>query len=133
MLILGEAHLRTIVAEDQVHYNSACRACDVAAGAPACVQPVGRVLRRRCGAWSASGWRTYDVLAARLRAGGFLAGSVSVNLDRNLGLVATQTLMFSFARIEGLAAMVQRLGEASAWVAADDRGLLRTGLAAHGR
>ena len=51
---------------------------------------------------------------------------------RNLGLVATQMLMFSFAGIEDSAAMVQRLGEASAWVAADDRGLLRTGLAAHG-
>jgi len=51
---------------------------------------------------------------------------------RNLGLVATQMLMFSFAGIEDSAAMVQRLGEASAGVAADHRGLLRTGLAAHG-
>ena len=51
---------------------------------------------------------------------------------RNLGLVATQMLMFSFAGIEDSATMVQRLGEASAGVAADHRGLLRTGLAAHG-
>ena len=51
---------------------------------------------------------------------------------RGLGLVATQTLVFLFAGIEDSAAMVQRLGEASAGVAADHRGLLRTGLAAHG-
>jgi hypothetical protein len=51
---------------------------------------------------------------------------------RGLGLVATQTLMFSFADIEGSAAMVQRQGEASAGVAADHRRLIRTGRAANG-
>ena len=76
--------------------------------------------------------RTYDVLAARLRAGGFWPVRLASTLMRNLGLVATQMLMFSFAGIEDSAAMVQRLGEASAGVAADHRGLLRTGLAAHG-
>jgi len=44
--------------------------------------------------------------------------------------VATQTLMFLFADIEGSAAMAQRLGEAG--VAAGRRRLFRKGQAGHG-
>jgi hypothetical protein len=51
---------------------------------------------------------------------------------RSPGLVATQTLTFSFADIEGSAAMVQRLGDASAGVLPDHHWLLRMVLAAHG-
>jgi class 3 adenylate cyclase len=51
---------------------------------------------------------------------------------RGLGLVATQTLMFSFAGIDGSAAMAQRLGDAYAGVLADYHRLFRAGLAAHG-
>jgi hypothetical protein len=51
---------------------------------------------------------------------------------RGLGLVATQTLMFLFAGIEGWAAMAGRLGDARAGVAADSYRLIRAGLAAHG-
>jgi hypothetical protein len=50
---------------------------------------------------------------------------------RSLGLVATQTLMFLFADIEGSVAVVQRRGDAFAGVAADDGRPLRAGLAAH--
>jgi len=46
--------------------------------------------------------------------------------------VATQTLMFLFADIEGSAAMRERLGDAYAGVLADYRRLVRAGLAAHG-
>lgn len=50
--------------------------------------------------------------------------------------MATQTLTFLFADIEGLtagsAAVMQRPRDAYAGVAADYRWLLRTGLAAHG-
>jgi class 3 adenylate cyclase len=46
--------------------------------------------------------------------------------------VATQTLTFLFADIEGSTAMVQRLGDAGAGVLADLRRLLRAGLAVHG-
>ena len=51
---------------------------------------------------------------------------------RGLGLVATQTLTFSFADIEGSVAMVQRLGDAWARVAAVHHFLIRAGRAAHG-
>jgi class 3 adenylate cyclase len=54
-------------------------------------------------------------------------------LKRSLGLVATQTLTFLFADVEGSAAVLQRPGDAYAGVAADHRWLLRAGLAAHGR
>ena len=64
-------------------------------------------------------------------AGGFLAGPVSVNLDEGPELVATQTLMFLFADIEGSTAMGRRLGDAYAEVLADLHRLLRAGLAAH--
>ena len=46
--------------------------------------------------------------------------------------MATQTLTFLFADIEGSAAMAQRLGDAYAGVLADYRRLIRAGLAAHG-
>jgi len=52
---------------------------------------------------------------------------------RGLGLVATQTLTFLFADIEGSAVMVQRAGDAWAGVLADHHRLFRAGLAAHGR
>jgi hypothetical protein len=51
---------------------------------------------------------------------------------RGLGLVATQTLMFSFADIEGSAAVGQRLGDAYPGVRADRRRLTRAALAGHG-
>jgi class 3 adenylate cyclase len=57
-------------------------------------------------------------------------------LKRSLGLVATQTLTFLFADIEGStagsAAVLQRPGDAYAGVAADHRWLLWAGMAAHG-
>jgi len=46
--------------------------------------------------------------------------------------VATQTLTYLFADIEGSAAMSQRLGDAYAGVLADHHRLIRAGLAAHG-
>ena len=46
--------------------------------------------------------------------------------------MATQTLTFLFADIEGSAAMSQRLGDGWAGVLADHRRLIRAGLAAHG-
>jgi hypothetical protein len=46
--------------------------------------------------------------------------------------VATQTLMFLFAGIEGSAAVVQRLMDAYPGVRDDCRRLTRGGLAAHG-
>ena len=46
--------------------------------------------------------------------------------------MATQTLMFLFADIEGSAAMRERLGDAYAGVLADYCRLVRAGLAAHG-
>jgi hypothetical protein len=52
---------------------------------------------------------------------------------RSLGLVATQTLRFSSADIEGSAAMVRRLGGAYAAVLADPQWLIRAGLAGYGR
>jgi hypothetical protein len=51
---------------------------------------------------------------------------------RGLGLVATQTLAFLFAGIEGSAAMVPRLGEAYAGAAAGHRRLIRAGQVGHG-
>ena len=51
---------------------------------------------------------------------------------RGLRLVATQTLTFSFADIDGSAAMAQRLGDVWAGVVADYHRLFRAGLAAHG-
>jgi class 3 adenylate cyclase len=54
-------------------------------------------------------------------------------LMRSLGLVATQTLTFLSADIEGSAAMAERLGDAWAGVVADHHRLLRAGLAAYGR
>jgi hypothetical protein len=66
------------------------------------------------------------------KAGGFLAGPVSVNLDEGPGLVATQTLMFLFADIESSAAVVQRRVDAYPGVRADHPRLIRAGLAAHG-
>jgi class 3 adenylate cyclase len=78
-------------------------------------------------------WRTYDVLAVRLRKpAGFLVGAAGVNLDEGLGLMATQTLIFLFADIEGLAAMGRRLGGAYERGLADHHRLIRAGLAAHG-
>jgi class 3 adenylate cyclase len=64
-------------------------------------------------------------------AGGILASAVGVNLDEGPGLVATQTLMFVFADIEGSAAMAQRLGDAYAGVLAGHHHVIRAGLAAH--
>ncbi len=46
--------------------------------------------------------------------------------------MATQTLTFLFADIEGSAAMVQRLGDAHAGVLADHHRLTRAVLAVHG-
>ena len=69
----------------------------------------------------------------RLRAGGFLAGPVGVNLEEKPGLVATQTLTFLFADIEGSAAMVQRLGGGVRGVLAGHGRLIRAGLAGYGR
>ena len=46
--------------------------------------------------------------------------------------MATQTLTFLFADIEGSTAMVQRLGDAWAGVAADYHRLIRAGVTAHG-
>jgi hypothetical protein len=51
---------------------------------------------------------------------------------RGRGLVATQTLMFLSAGIEGAAALSQRLGDAYAGVLAGHCRLLRKGLAGHG-
>ena len=51
---------------------------------------------------------------------------------RGLGLVATQTLMFLFAGIEGSAAVGQRLGDAYGGVLAGHRRLVRAGLAVYG-
>lgn len=51
---------------------------------------------------------------------------------RGLALVATQTLTFLFADIEGSAAMARRLGDVYAGMLADRRGLIRAGLAGHG-
>ncbi|HLN69264.1 MAG TPA: hypothetical protein VK280_18595 [Streptosporangiaceae bacterium] len=51
---------------------------------------------------------------------------------RGLGLVATKTLMFLFADIEGSAAMAGRLGDASTGVGTGFLRLVRAGLAAHG-
>ena len=64
--------------------------------------------------------------------GGFLASPVSVNLDEGPELVATHTLMFLFAGIEGSAAVVQRLVDAYPGVRADHYRLIRAGLAAYG-
>jgi len=61
-----------------------------------------------------------------------VAGPVSVNLDEGPELVATQTLMFLFADIEGSAAVVQRPVDAYPGVRADRYRLIRAGLAAHG-
>ena len=54
------------------------------------------------------------------------------NLMRSLGLVATQTLTFLFADIEGSAAMVRRLGDAYAAGLADHHQLIRAGLVMYG-
>jgi class 3 adenylate cyclase len=51
---------------------------------------------------------------------------------RSLGLVATKTLKFLLADIEGLAAMGQRPVDAWAGVVAGYHRLIRAGLAAHG-
>jgi class 3 adenylate cyclase len=51
---------------------------------------------------------------------------------RGLGLVATQTLAFSFADIEASAAMAGRLEDVNAGVVADHRRLIWAGLAGHG-
>jgi hypothetical protein len=61
-----------------------------------------------------------------------LAGPVSVNLDEGPELVATHTLMFLFAGIEGSAAVVQRVADAYPGGRADQYRLIRAGLAAHG-
>jgi class 3 adenylate cyclase len=45
-----------------------------------------------------------------MEAGAFLACAAGENLDEGPGLVATQTLTFSFSDIDGLAAMARRLG-----------------------
>jgi hypothetical protein len=52
--------------------------------------------------------------------GGFAAGVVGVNAERNLGLVVTQTLLF--ADIEDPAAMTQRLGGTCGQVFGTPRG-----------
>ena len=51
---------------------------------------------------------------------------------RGLGLVATQTLTFLLADIEGTAVMVPRPGDVWAGVVAGCHRLFRAGLAAHG-
>jgi class 3 adenylate cyclase len=51
---------------------------------------------------------------------------------RSLGLVATQTLTFLFADIEGSAAMVRLLGDACAAGLADHHRLIRAGLVTYG-
>ena len=61
-----------------------------------------------------------------------MAGLVSVNPDKRPGLMATQTLMFLFADIEGSATMVRRLADAYAGRRPDHHRLIRAGLAAHG-
>jgi predicted ATPase/DNA-binding CsgD family transcriptional regulator/class 3 adenylate cyclase len=81
----------------------------------------------------AEGRRTYDVLAARLsRPVALWPVRLASTLMRSLGLVATQTLTFLFADIEGSAAMRQRLGDGYAGVLAEYRPLVRAGLAGHG-
>jgi class 3 adenylate cyclase len=49
----------------------------------------------------------------------------------SLGLVATQTLTFLFADIEGSTAMVRRLADAYAAGLADHHLLIRAGLVGH--
>jgi hypothetical protein len=51
---------------------------------------------------------------------------------RGLGLVATQTLAFLFAGIEGSAAMEQWLADADAGTAVGHRRLIRAGQVGHG-
>jgi hypothetical protein len=63
---------------------------------------------------------------------GCLAGAVGADLDEGPGLVATLTLLFLFAVIGGPAAVLRRLGDACAGVAAGHRRLIRAGLAEHG-
>ena len=87
------------------------------------------ILLRDLGGHSGERRRTYDVFAARLRrAGGSLAGAVGVNLDEGPGLVATQTLTFLFADIEGSAAMSRRLEDAYTEGRADQHRVLRAWL-----
>ena len=54
-----------------------------------------------------------------------------VNLDEGLGVVATLTLTFVFADIEGSAAVARRLGAAYAGVPGGYHQLIRVGLAAY--
>jgi hypothetical protein len=65
-------------------------------------------------------------------AGGFSGRAVSVDLDEGPGLMATQTLAFFFAVIEGAAAKVRRLRDVYAGAAVGDHRLIRASLAAHG-
>ena len=110
------------------------RRCRLAGpGLPGGVAAGGALIGGVCGTWFRSRRRTYDVLAARLRRPvGFWPVRLASISMRGLGLVATQTLMFLFAGIEGSAAMAQRLGDAYAGVLAGHRRLVRAGLAAHG-
>jgi hypothetical protein len=64
--------------------------------------------------------------------GGFPVGAVSVDLEKSLGLMATKTLVFLFAGIEGSAAMRQRPVATWAVAVASHHWLIRAGLAAHG-
>ena len=61
-----------------------------------------------------------------------MAGAVSVDLDEGPRAVATQTLTFSSADIDGSAVMAPRPGDVRAGVVAGGRRLFRAGLAAHG-
>ena len=61
-----------------------------------------------------------------------VAGAVGVDLDEGPGLVATRTLTFLFADIEGPAPMRRRPADAYAGVLADRRRLIRASLAANG-
>ena len=63
----------------------------------------------------------------------FWAVRLASTSTRSPGLVATQTLTFLFADIEGSAEMAQRLGDGWAGALADRHRLFRAGLAAHGR
>jgi class 3 adenylate cyclase len=63
---------------------------------------------------------------------GFLPVRLASISMRGLGLVATQTLTFLFADIEGSAAMVRLLGYAYTAGLADHHQRIRAGLVAYG-
>lgn len=57
---------------------------------------------------------------------------LATTLMRGLGLVATQTLTFSFSDIDGRTAMARRLGDEYAGTASGHHRVIQAGQAAHG-